>query len=366
MSSAHVEGNYYKQTQSNAHSTATSSAAKSTTQHSAKPARAPSMRFSFAITISCSCSLQVRPTRHENTVDAQLNVGFGHEITSTGSRAVADLNQRETLKSDQGSFISTFSGAASIGTSAASCTPPGGYIAMVLMEDLDPKDGTVVRSTISMIAIEDMVVPTNTKPIFGMKRETAVPTVYAEKECIAAASINRWWRALVVRGCLLHNALDVNDDDTWLLRHVLEDADPDIHVQPRRPSELSLDQPSAVIRCAGSLHHPDTLPPLKEAPLESATPHTETDSSAAPAGPVVDGDASRCDGHAQCRAPARPRMELASLHGCGQRAVERDHVAPTASSWQQSRMLGPNPAATRRTSTPYTRRNPSKPSDEWL
>ncbi|EGZ13399.1 hypothetical protein PHYSODRAFT_335176 [Phytophthora sojae] len=168
------------------------------------------MRFSFLLTISLGCSLQqLWPTRKGNSVNAQFHLGFGasNKLKSTDSPSTTrpDFPNERVLTPAPGSFNSTFSGAASIGAPAASSTTPGGYVAMVLMEDLDPENGAVVRSTISMVVVEDVIM---------LDGETAVPRVYGDKECVAASCIRRWWKTLLLRReCLpirqLDEALDV-------------------------------------------------------------------------------------------------------------------------------------------------------------
>ncbi|GMF21419.1 unnamed protein product [Phytophthora fragariaefolia] len=141
------------------------------------------MGFSFAITVSCQ--LQVRATCEENA-EAQLDQPL------LKSKELQDSHQ--LIKSDPDPpFYSTSLESVSVGAPVASYSPSG-YISMVLMEDLDPEDGTAVRGTISMVVIEDVAISNEADAKRSMEGAIAIRRTYSDKECAATLCIKRWWK----------------------------------------------------------------------------------------------------------------------------------------------------------------------------
>ncbi|KAL3658328.1 hypothetical protein V7S43_016712 [Phytophthora oleae] len=111
-----------------------------------------SMVFAFWIAVACSCRVLVRLRDSESTKDSQLDLRVGKTLVAFGLSVFPDFQQREKRR-----INAAFGGYASVGAHTGSHIPAGGYINMVVMEDLDPVDGTVLSSTIAMVEIEDVV-----------------------------------------------------------------------------------------------------------------------------------------------------------------------------------------------------------------
>ncbi|KAK1943610.1 hypothetical protein P3T76_005006 [Phytophthora citrophthora] len=110
------------------------------------------MVFAFWIAVACSCRVLVRLHDSEPAKDSQIDLRLGKTLVAFGSSDSPDFLQREKSR-----INAAFCGHAGVGAHVANRIPPGGYVNMVVMEDLDPVNGSTLSGTIAMVEIEDVV-----------------------------------------------------------------------------------------------------------------------------------------------------------------------------------------------------------------
>ncbi|KAG1693252.1 hypothetical protein DVH05_023717 [Phytophthora capsici] len=108
------------------------------------------MVFAFWIAVACSCRVLVRLHDTDPAKDSEIDLRLSKTLVAFGSSDSLDFLQREKRR------INAAFGHASVGTHVANHIPPGGYVNMVVMEDLDPVNGSVLSGTIAMVEIEDV------------------------------------------------------------------------------------------------------------------------------------------------------------------------------------------------------------------
>ncbi|GMF12571.1 unnamed protein product [Phytophthora lilii] len=185
------------------------------------------MQVLLFLTVSYNSRPVARPWPSENGFDAvvmnaALDLVFDKKSRGPDSTVISSFRQQKKQMPD--SVRASFPGSISVGGPTTNHIPPGGYIVMVLTEDLDPSSGAVLRDTMAMVMIEDIDAEKDshfnistkgaTKAIAdavtpAVMMTTRLAKIYDNKAYVAADFISRWWKDLLLRcECLPIEQLD--------------------------------------------------------------------------------------------------------------------------------------------------------------